>query len=142
MHLTASRSRWQGKLARCVPSLNPLRRCVACDGLFELMTWSSVCEFIRIRLARNMPLPRIAEALLDACCSTNVRQRSAARAFMFAGFLAARVFCEAHSAFLGFASEYDAPHRSRPLGASELTTRPLSSSSSITISERPCYDSV
>jgi serine/threonine protein phosphatase PrpC len=46
--------------------------CVACDGLYELMTWQSVCDFIHTRMKRGMPLNAIAEALLDACCSPNM----------------------------------------------------------------------
>jgi protein phosphatase 2C family protein 2/3 len=46
--------------------------CVACDGLYELMTWQSVCDFIHTRIKRGMPLNSIAEALLDACCSPNM----------------------------------------------------------------------
>lgn len=44
---------------------------VACDGLFELMTWDTVCEYIRRRI-RSTPLAQIAEGLLDACCSPDV----------------------------------------------------------------------
>lgn len=44
---------------------------VACDGLFELMTWESVCDYIYQRLGQ-MPLSQIAEGLLDACCSPNM----------------------------------------------------------------------
>jgi len=44
---------------------------VACDGLFELMTWKSVCAYIRDRIHR-MPLTQIAEGLLDECCSPNM----------------------------------------------------------------------
>jgi len=44
---------------------------IACDGLFELMTWETVCEYIHQRLW-TLPLAQIAEGLLDACCSTNV----------------------------------------------------------------------
>lgn len=44
---------------------------VACDGLFELMTWDSVCEYVHQRI-EHMPLDQIAEGLLDACCSENV----------------------------------------------------------------------
>lgn len=44
---------------------------VACDGLFELMTWESVCEYVHQRLP-HMPLAKIAEGLLDECCSPDV----------------------------------------------------------------------
>jgi len=44
---------------------------LACDGLFELMTWESVCEFIRQRI-HNTELTKIAEELLDECCSPNL----------------------------------------------------------------------
>lgn len=44
---------------------------VACDGLFELMTWDTVCEYVHKRI-RTTPLTQIAEGLLDACCSTNM----------------------------------------------------------------------
>jgi serine/threonine protein phosphatase PrpC len=45
---------------------------VACDGLFELMTWTSVCSYVRERIRRGMPLAQIAEGLLDECCSPNM----------------------------------------------------------------------
>mmetsp|Transcript_28790 Transcript_28790/g.72930 ORF Transcript_28790/g.72930 Transcript_28790/m.72930 type:complete len:419 (-) Transcript_28790:97-1353(-) len=44
---------------------------VACDGLFELMTWKSVCDYIRERI-QDMPLTDIVEGLLDECCSPNI----------------------------------------------------------------------
>jgi len=44
---------------------------VACDGLFELMTWDTVCDYVHQRI-RTTPLSQIAEGLLDACCSTNM----------------------------------------------------------------------
>jgi len=44
---------------------------VACDGLYELMTWNTVCEYVRSRI-RKMPLQEIAEGLLEQCCSTNM----------------------------------------------------------------------
>mmetsp|Transcript_132616 Transcript_132616/g.383388 ORF Transcript_132616/g.383388 Transcript_132616/m.383388 type:complete len:419 (+) Transcript_132616:94-1350(+) len=44
---------------------------VACDGLFELMSWETVCEYIHKRI-RTRPLAEIAEGLLDACCSHSV----------------------------------------------------------------------
>lgn len=44
---------------------------VACDGLFELMTWDSVCDYVHQRI-RSTPLNKIAEGLLDACCSPNM----------------------------------------------------------------------
>eukprot|EP00928_Gymnodinium_smaydae_P015542 TRINITY_DN15752_c0_g1_i1.p1 TRINITY_DN15752_c0_g1~~TRINITY_DN15752_c0_g1_i1.p1 ORF type:complete len:432 (+),score=89.57 TRINITY_DN15752_c0_g1_i1:57-1298(+) len=44
---------------------------VACDGLFELMTWESVCSFVRDRIA-TVPLAKIAEDLLDRCCTTDL----------------------------------------------------------------------
>lgn len=45
---------------------------VACDGLFELMSWETVCEYIHSRI-RTRPLPEIAEGLLDACCTRSVQ---------------------------------------------------------------------
>jgi len=45
---------------------------IACDGLFELMTWTSVCTYVRERIRRGMPLAQIAEDLLDECCSPNM----------------------------------------------------------------------
>jgi len=45
---------------------------IACDGLFELMTWTSVCSYVRERIRRGMPLAQIAEGLLDECCSPNM----------------------------------------------------------------------
>lgn len=44
---------------------------VACDGLFELMTWNSVCEYVRERI-KSMPLELIAQGLLDQCCSPDM----------------------------------------------------------------------
>lgn len=44
---------------------------IGCDGLFELMTWKSVCEYVHERID-HMPLTEIAEGLLDQCCSPNV----------------------------------------------------------------------
>eukprot|EP00929_Paragymnodinium_shiwhaense_P097785 TRINITY_DN59385_c0_g1_i1.p1 TRINITY_DN59385_c0_g1~~TRINITY_DN59385_c0_g1_i1.p1 ORF type:complete len:396 (-),score=76.93 TRINITY_DN59385_c0_g1_i1:139-1326(-) len=44
---------------------------VACDGLFELKTWDSVCEYIHSRLDRE-PLSKIAEGLLEDCCSPDL----------------------------------------------------------------------
>jgi protein phosphatase 2C family protein 2/3 len=44
---------------------------LACDGLFELMTWKTVCAYIRERI-QDMPLTQIAEGLLDQCCSPNI----------------------------------------------------------------------
>jgi serine/threonine protein phosphatase PrpC len=45
--------------------------CVACDGVYELMSWQSCCDFIRKRLQSGMQLERVAEELLDACCPNN-----------------------------------------------------------------------
>merc|ERR1712129_521745 len=45
---------------------------VACDGLFELMTWKTVCEYVQKRIRGDTPLTEIAEGLLDACCSEDV----------------------------------------------------------------------
>lgn len=44
---------------------------VACDGLFEMMTWESVCDYVHQRI-RDTPLSEIAEGLLDACCTPNM----------------------------------------------------------------------
>mmetsp|Transcript_71003 Transcript_71003/g.219500 ORF Transcript_71003/g.219500 Transcript_71003/m.219500 type:complete len:395 (+) Transcript_71003:63-1247(+) len=44
---------------------------IACDGLFELMTWKSVCAYVHERI-NHMPLTEIAEGLLDEACSPNV----------------------------------------------------------------------
>jgi serine/threonine protein phosphatase PrpC len=44
---------------------------IACDGLFELMTWDSVCEYVHERIQR-MPLAKIAEGLLLECCSPDI----------------------------------------------------------------------
>jgi serine/threonine protein phosphatase PrpC len=45
--------------------------CVACDGIYELMTWQTCCDFIRARIQQKMPLEAVAAALLDACCTAN-----------------------------------------------------------------------
>eukprot|EP00419_Tripos_fusus_P077273 CAMPEP_0172882344 /NCGR_PEP_ID=MMETSP1075-20121228/119937_1 /TAXON_ID=2916 /ORGANISM="Ceratium fusus, Strain PA161109" /LENGTH=305 /DNA_ID=CAMNT_0013735003 /DNA_START=90 /DNA_END=1007 /DNA_ORIENTATION=- len=45
---------------------------IACDGVFELMTWTTVCSYVHERIHRGMPLARIAEGLLDECCSPNM----------------------------------------------------------------------
>uniref|UniRef100_A0A7S0A7S4 PPM-type phosphatase domain-containing protein n=1 Tax=Pyrodinium bahamense TaxID=73915 RepID=A0A7S0A7S4_9DINO len=44
---------------------------IACDGLFELMTWKSVCAYVHNRI-NHMSLAEIAEGLLDEACSPNV----------------------------------------------------------------------
>lgn len=44
---------------------------IACDGLFELMTWKSVCSYVKERIDRA-PLAEIAEGLLEEACSPNV----------------------------------------------------------------------
>lgn len=46
---------------------------IGCDGLFELMSWESVCGFVRSRL-NTQPLPSIAQDLLDACCAQGLSQ--------------------------------------------------------------------
>jgi len=44
---------------------------VACDGLFELMTWNTVCDYVHKRI-KTMPLTAIVEGLLDECCSSDM----------------------------------------------------------------------
>jgi len=44
---------------------------LGCDGLYELMTWNSVCAFVRKRI-QEVPLATIAESLLDECCSPDM----------------------------------------------------------------------
>lgn len=45
--------------------------CVACDGVYEVMSWQSCCDFIRNGLQAAKPLTQVAEELLDACCPSN-----------------------------------------------------------------------
>ena len=42
---------------------------LACDGLFELLTSQQVVDFVRAGISRGMKLDKIAEALLDECCT-------------------------------------------------------------------------
>eukprot|EP00913_Durusdinium_trenchii_P018895 g17756.t1 len=42
---------------------------VACDGIWDVKTSSEVCNFIRRRLMRQMPLQMVMEQLLDSCCT-------------------------------------------------------------------------
>ena len=42
---------------------------LGCDGIFELLTSQQVIDFVRSGIQRGLKLEKIAEALLDECCS-------------------------------------------------------------------------
>lgn len=42
---------------------------LACDGLFERLTWTSLVEFIRENLAKGHSVDRVCEMTLDHCCA-------------------------------------------------------------------------
>jgi protein phosphatase 2C family protein 2/3 len=50
-----------------------LHQVLACDGVFELMTSEQVVDFVRVRLAHNVPISRIAESLVEEGCTKNPR---------------------------------------------------------------------
>eukprot|EP00440_Ansanella_granifera_P039301 gb/GFBE01042637.1/.p1 GENE.gb/GFBE01042637.1/~~gb/GFBE01042637.1/.p1 ORF type:complete len:399 (+),score=98.90 gb/GFBE01042637.1/:1-1197(+) len=47
---------------------------LACDGIWDVKSSQEVCNFVRRRLMRRMPIVQIVEQLMEACCTTDPKK--------------------------------------------------------------------